>query len=142
VCALASKPAQGDSVINTYYRVLYGDTDAMGIVYNGNYFRLFEQGRGEYLRAKGCDYASIEARGIRTLITEGMARYYHPFRYDDYMRIETWVTQIKKASFRFEYRLFRDPEDIVMVAGHTLHAVLNPEGKVVKLPDWLLDVLA
>jgi acyl-CoA thioester hydrolase len=32
-------------------RVLYADTDKMGIVYNGNYLTYFEIGRTELLRA-------------------------------------------------------------------------------------------
>ncbi|MEG2199348.1 MAG: hypothetical protein RRY25_03575 [Anaerovorax sp.] len=31
-------------------RVLYADTDAMGIVYHTNYIKWFEMGRTEFLR--------------------------------------------------------------------------------------------
>ena len=36
-----------------YYRVIFGDTDAMKIVYNANYLRFFEIGRNEFLRELG-----------------------------------------------------------------------------------------
>ena len=38
----------------THYRVLYGDTDAGGVVYNANYLRLFEIGRTELMRTHVC----------------------------------------------------------------------------------------
>ena len=38
-------------VFTTSYRVIYGDTDAAGVVYNANYLRLFEIGRTEMMRA-------------------------------------------------------------------------------------------
>jgi acyl-CoA thioester hydrolase len=113
----------------------------MGIINNMHYFRFFEQGRGEYLRQIGCTYRTIEEKGIRTPITEGFARNHHPFHYDDLIRIDTWMSQLKKASFRFDYRLYKDKEDTVMVSGHTIHAALNLDNKVVKIPDWLIDIL-
>ena len=42
-------------------RVIYGDTDQMGVVYYANYLRYFEAGRGEFLRAHGRNYLDIEA---------------------------------------------------------------------------------
>jgi acyl-CoA thioester hydrolase len=32
------------------YRVIYGDTDQMGVVYYANYLALFERGRCEFIR--------------------------------------------------------------------------------------------
>jgi acyl-CoA thioester hydrolase len=125
----------------TRYRVLYADTDLMGIVNNAHYFRFFEQGRGEYLRLLGFPYSRIEGNGIRTPLTEAWAHFYLPFRYDDLIRVECWLGQLKKASFRFEYRLSLEGGAELHVAGRTLHATVNLEGKVVKIPDWLLGLL-
>lgn len=41
----------------TPVRVIYADTDAMGIVYHTNYIRWFEVGRTELLRHLGLVYA-------------------------------------------------------------------------------------
>ncbi|MDR2613180.1 MAG: acyl-CoA thioesterase [Deltaproteobacteria bacterium] len=125
----------------THYRVLYADTDLMGIVNNAHYFRFFEQGRGEYLRLLDFPYAKIEENGIRTPLTEAWAHYYLPFHYDDLIRIECWLAQIKNASFRFDYHLFLEGDPKLHVAGRTLHAAVNLETKVVKIPDWLLEAL-
>ncbi len=43
-------------------RVIYADTDAMGIVYHTNYIRWFEIGRTEWLREAGFIYADWEQR--------------------------------------------------------------------------------
>ena len=37
-------------------RVIYGDTDQMGVVYYANYLRYFEFARSEFLRAHGRSY--------------------------------------------------------------------------------------
>ncbi|MDR3203585.1 MAG: acyl-CoA thioesterase [Deltaproteobacteria bacterium] len=129
-------------VATTWYRILYADTDTMKIVNNGHYFRFFEQGRGEYLRQLKLPYAEVENRGYRTPLTEAWAHFYASFHYDDLMRIECWISQIKRASFRFEYRLFLEDSKTARVAGHTLHAVLNEDLKVVKIPQWLMDIIS
>ncbi|MDR0549383.1 MAG: acyl-CoA thioesterase [Deltaproteobacteria bacterium] len=125
----------------SWYRVLYVDTDQLGVVNNGHYFRFFEQARGEYLRALGLPYAEVEAKGLRTPLTEAWAHYYASFHYDDLIRIEAWVSLIKRASFRFDYRLYQGESSEVRVAGHTIHAIVNEDLKVVKIPQWLLDLL-
>ena len=43
-------------------RVIYGDTDQMGMVYYGNYLRYFEIARNEYLRIAGATYRAFEDR--------------------------------------------------------------------------------
>jgi acyl-CoA thioester hydrolase len=125
------------------HRVLYADTDAMGIVYNAAYFRFFERARDEYLRQRGTPYSQIEAGGISTPLTEAFAHYYSSFHYDDMITMECWVSQIKRASFRFEYRLFlaEKPEE-TKVAGYTTLAILDKTTqKVAKIPDWMLALL-
>jgi acyl-CoA thioester hydrolase len=125
----------------TWYRVLYVDTDVMGIVNNGHYFRYFEQGRGELLRQLKMPYSEIERRGIFTPLTEAWAHYYASFRYDDLIRIECWISLIKKASFRFDYRLYLEDSPDLRVAGHTVHATLDQSHKVVKIPEWLMSII-
>jgi acyl-CoA thioester hydrolase len=125
----------------TWYRVLYADTDAMGIVNNGHYFRYFEQGRGELLRQLKMPYSEIERRGFFTPLTDAWAHFYASFRYDDLIRIECWISQVKKASFRFDYRLYLESSTELRAAGHTVHATLNESHKVVKIPEWLLEII-
>jgi acyl-CoA thioester hydrolase len=125
------------------HRVLYADTDAMNIVYNGTYFRFFERAREEYLRQRGMAYSEIERRGISTPITEAFAHYYSSFSYDDMITMECWISQIKRASFRFDYRLFLEekPEE-TKVAGYTTLAIIDKATqKVAKIPDWMLAIL-
>ncbi|MDR0621156.1 MAG: acyl-CoA thioesterase [Deltaproteobacteria bacterium] len=135
-------PPSNESFISTsWYRVLYVDTDNMGIVNNSHYFRFFEQARNEHLRQLKMTYAEVERRGIRTPLTETGAHFYASFHYDDLIRIECWVSQIKRASFRFEYLLYLDENPEVRVSGYTVHATLEEDLKVVKIPDWLREVI-
>ena len=132
----------GAGAVQTRYRVLYGDVDAMGVMYYGNYFRLFERGRGEYMRARGLPYREIESKGLLLPVTEAHCHYLSSVEYDDRVLIETRIAQIRRASVRFEYEIFRHENGKnPLVTGYTMHACVTPEKKIVRLPQWLLDSL-
>jgi acyl-CoA thioester hydrolase len=113
----------------------------MQIVNNSHYFRFFEQARNEHLRQLKMPYSEVENRGLRTPLTETGAHFFAPFHYDDLIRIECWISQIKRASFRFDYLLYLDDTTNVRVSGYTLHATLAEDLKVIKIPDWLKDII-
>jgi len=83
------------------YRVIYGDTDQMGVAYYANYLRWFEMGRTELLREIGLPYSSIEGRGLYFPVTEVSCRYHSPARYDETITIETTLASLGRASLTF-----------------------------------------
>ena len=100
----------------TSYRVIYGDTDKMGVVYYANYLRWFERGRSEFLRELGVPYGEIEARGVHFPVVEATCRYARPARYEDLIEIETRLDFVSRASLVFCYRVLRDGEDAPLAA--------------------------
>jgi len=123
----------------TYYRVIYGDCDSMAIVYYANYLRLFEIGRTEFLRELGVTYREVEDSGFFLPTTEAYLKYLKPALYDDLLTIETIIGSVRRASSRFDYTIYRG-EDII-VQGYTIHACLDRENRIVRLPDFLLHPL-
>jgi len=128
-------------MVPTQLRVIYGDTDQMGVVYYANYLRFFEAGRNEFLRAKGMRYRDVEERHRVLLpVTEAGVRYQAPARYDDLVTVETSLAEVRRASARFAYRLLRGDE--VLATGHTIHACVGLEGRVQRMPRDLLEALS
>ena len=77
-------------MVRTEIRVIYGDTDQMGVVYYAQYLRYFEAGRNEFIRAKGLRYRDFEARfGLQLPVAEAGVVYRRPARYDDLIAVET-----------------------------------------------------
>src|SRR5512141_1901353 len=108
-------------MVRSEVRVIYGDTDQMGVVYSANYLRYFEAGRNEFIRAKGLRYRDFEARfGLVLPVAEAGVKYRSPARYDDLLAVETSLVELGRASARFEYRLLRDDE--LLATGFTVHA--------------------
>ncbi len=128
-------------MVKTEIRVIYGDTDQMGVVYYANYLRYFEAGRNEFLRAKGLRYRDFEAQYRLVLpVVEAQVSYRTPARYDDVLDVETALGEARRASARFDYRILREGE--VVATGHTVHACTDLGGKVHRMPRELLDRLS
>jgi acyl-CoA thioester hydrolase len=124
------------------HRVLYGDTDQMGVVYYANYLRFAELGRNEYIRARGMPYREIEQRfRIHLPVVEANLKYSQPARYDDLLSIETEVAQVRRVSLEFRYRILRAADGVLLAAGHTVHACITFEGKPTRLPDQVVALL-
>jgi acyl-CoA thioester hydrolase len=125
----------------TSYRVIYGDTDSMGVAYYANYFRWFEIGRTELLRSWGVPYRQIEAAGTFLPVAEAYCKYHQPARYDDLLIIEAALDREFKGGLKIDYRILDQDDVIVYATGFTRHAFLNREGKVVRPPDFIRKLI-
>ena len=70
----------------TQVRVRYGETDAMGYVYYGNYALYFEVGRNETMRKLGFPYGRIEEYCITILLHITTTSWISPQECSNYMR--------------------------------------------------------
>jgi acyl-CoA thioester hydrolase len=128
-------------MVEARVRVIYGDTDQMGVVYYANYFRYFELARGEFLRAKGASYRDIEQEGAMLPVVEAHCHYRASARFEDLLVIETSVTEVRRASLTFEYALRREGETQLLCTGKTVHACVRKDGRPTRLPESVLRLL-
>ncbi|MDF1577348.1 MAG: thioesterase family protein [Desulfurivibrionaceae bacterium] len=131
----------GDYIHRTERRVLYADTDSGGVVYYGNYLHFFEAGRTEILRANGASYRELEENGYILPVVECHIRYKASARYDDLLLVETSVHDVRKMSCRFNHRLSRVDDQRLLVKGYTVHACVDPQGKLTPFPDYFREKL-
>jgi len=88
-----------------------------------------------------CSYQSLEAQGMILPVVESYCRYKAPGRYDDLLAIETSLTTVSKVSCRFNYRIRRQDDGKLLVSGHTVHAPVNREGRLIRFSPDLLEQL-
>jgi acyl-CoA thioester hydrolase len=131
----------GTPVHTTHYRVIYGDTDNMGVAYHANYLRWFEIGRTEMFRHLGLTYREIEARGVMLPVAEVHCKFIRSARYDDRITIETTLDTGMRSGFKFLYRILDEAAAIEIAKGWTTHACLNTEGRVIRPPRFLTDLV-
>jgi len=122
-------------------RVLYADTDAMGVVYHGNYFRFFEAARGEFLRSRGTSYRIMEQEGTIIPVVDAQCHYRVPAKYEDVLIVRATVDEVRGASFAFVYEVHREGDRELLATGRTVHACINSEGRPVRLPKSVVELL-
>jgi acyl-CoA thioester hydrolase len=120
-------------------RVIFGDTDQMGVVYYANYLRYFESARAAYWRALGKSYKDLEAWDVALPVVEAHCRYRRPAHYEDLLDVDVDVSELRAASLRFAYRIYRGPE--LIAEGDPRHAVIGSDGRPRRIPAVMRDAL-
>jgi acyl-CoA thioester hydrolase len=131
-------------VVTHRYRVIFGDTDQMNVVYYANYLRFFERGRVAYLRNVGFSYTDFQNSDRQLPVVDVHAKYHRPAHYEDLLEVETWMSVLGKARITFNYRIFRleaEGERTLLNEGATTHACIGLEGRPKRLPQGLVDHL-
>jgi acyl-CoA thioester hydrolase len=118
----------------TFY-VRYAETDAMGVVHHGSYITYFEEGRSNYARQRGSDYASFEREGYFLLVAEIQARYLKPARYGQRVTVRCWIEDLKSRSLTFAYEILDADAGEMFVTGWSKHICITQDGQVARLPD-------
>lgn len=88
-------------------RVRYAETDQMGVAYHAEYLVWCEVGRTDFIRQLGVTYAEMERQGIALAVAEANVRYHASARYDDLIRIETRLKEVRSRMVAFAYDLKR-----------------------------------
>ena len=106
-------------------RVLYYETDKMGIVHHSNYIRYMEEGRLEYMRQAGLVYKDLESRGILMPVTGVSCRYRQSLVFDDWMSIVTTLTQFNGVRAAYRYEIYRASDGVCAATGTSEHCFLD-----------------
>lgn len=116
-------------------RVRYGETDQMGHAYYANYLFWFEQARGAWCRDRGFTYKSLEAEGIFLPVVEVHVNYRGEIKYDEWITVEVWVSELRRAAIRFDYRILNKETGKVTTEGYTWHVVMGSERKAISISE-------
>lgn len=121
------------------FRVRYGETDQMGVVYHGNYPQYLEMGRVEWLRDLGFSYRKMEENGIMLPVFSIQVNYKKPAVYDDMITVYTRLKKRPSVKIEFDYKILNEQQEI-LVEANTVLAFMDKETKrPIKCPDYLLE---
>ena len=128
-------------ISNSVVRVRYAETDQMGIAYYGHYFTWFEVGRTDLLRKLGTTYRQMEENGFLLPVIETRCQYHSPALYDDLLKIDTTISRPSRAKLRFDYKLERQIDSLLLASGTTLHVTTDRKGSPCRPPELLLKLV-
>jgi acyl-CoA thioester hydrolase len=115
-------------------RVRYSETDQMGVVYHAEYLVWCEVGQTDLIRGLGLPYSELERRGTALAVAEASIRYHAPARYDDRIRVETRLVEVRSRAITFEYLIRNGDTGERLATARTLLVSLDAAGKPVPMP--------
>lgn len=117
-------------------RVYYEDTDFSGVVYHASYLRFLERGRTELLRAIGIHQQALHAGAapVAFAVRRMTLEFLRPARMDDWLNVETRVTEVGGARAGLAQRICRG-DDVLLEAQVEVVAIAN--GRAARLPPEL-----
>ena len=124
-----------DLIFQFPVRIYYEDTDAGGVVYHARYLHFFERARTEYLRT--LDFSQqmlLNERNVAFVVKTMTIDYRLPARLDDWLVVETKISEVQGAAILFTQQLKRD-ELILCTATVKVASVDLSKMKPVALPD-------
>ncbi|QIE55307.1 tol-pal system-associated acyl-CoA thioesterase [Pikeienuella piscinae] len=114
------------------FRIHYEDTDMAGVVYYANYLKFIERARSDALREAGVDQRAMRESGLVFVVTRVEADYLSPARYDDVIRVETTLKELRGASATLRQAVFR--EKTPLFRSVVRFACMGLEGRPLRMP--------
>lgn len=127
-------------ISETRVEIRYAETDAMGVVYHGQYVVWFEIGRTQLIKDLGFHYADMERAGFVSPVTDIQLSYKRPFRYGESALVRTWIQIHTGIRTTYGYEIINEAGE-VCVTGSSVHTVVDKETfRPVKFkkafPEW------
>ena len=90
--------------------------DFVGHVSNIVYVQWMEVGRAKLLEAMGLPIGQLASEGITPVLTRTEIAYREPLFLGDRVRVEMWISEMRHASVRIEFRFYKDG-DVLAASG-------------------------
>lgn len=125
----------------TRHRVNYSEIDQMGVVYHARYLVWLDVARTELLRDTGVSYRELEEMGRYLVVSEATLRYRQPARYDDRIRVRTWIREIASRRITFGYAVENEATNQLLITATTALLVLDHDFSLARLPEHIASRL-
>ncbi|MFT6370865.1 MAG: acyl-CoA thioester hydrolase [Maribacter sp.] len=123
------------------FRVRYGETDQMGVVYHGNYAQYLEMGRISWLRSFDLSYKEMEESGVMLPVISLQVHYKKSALFDDVLTLKTYLKKTPSVRIEFEYILINQNNEVLAEANTVLVFMDINKKRPIKCPDYILEKL-
>lgn len=112
------------------FKVKFNQTDALGIVWHGNYVDYFEDGREAFGRHFGISYKHVQDQGFATPIVKMLSEHKRPLKYADEAYIVTTFIDDLAAKMCFHFQIFNAQHELVCI-GETVQVFTDLQGNLI-----------
>ncbi len=131
------------ALIDRYqFPVRFSETDAMQVVWHGEYIRYFENGRESFGRHySGLAYKDYYDNGVFAPIVDVHCEYKLPLTFGEEAIVETRYIDTKAAKIEFEYTVYRASDGAIAATGSSIQVFIDGKTRELELenPKFYLD---
>lgn len=123
---------------STTVRVRFSESDAMGVVWHGNYLKYFEDGRERLGDQFGMSYLNIANAGFVAPIVSVDVKYLSPITFGQEVKVICRLIDSKAAKIIHEYEIWNNETNQISCKGRTEQVFLDEKSRSLELtyPDF------
>lgn len=124
-------------------KIRFSETDAMGVVWHGNYLKFFEDGREFFGEKFELSYLEIYQKGFLTPLVKTEVNHKKTLHYGDSVRIETSLEFSKSAKIIHHYKVFNASTNEVCATGKTVQVFMENDSRdmILSFPSFYSEWL-
>ena len=113
--------------------VRFSETDAMGVVWHGNYLKYFEDGRERFGVKYGVEYLDIYNKGYFTPIVKSEINHKSTINYGEKVQVKVVLEKHYAAKIIFRYEVFNLTTNKIAATGTTTQVFMNVLDRTLEL---------
>lgn len=127
----------------TYRRkIRFSDTDAQGIVFNGNYATYNDDAVTDYLDSLGFSWSEFQEKGFDMVLGRSEIDFRSAARLGDVLVTGARIARIGKTSVVFQLQSFVEADDRVVVDSKLVQVIVDPKTLVPKpAPQFFVEAV-
>ena len=121
-------------------KIIYYETDKMGIIHHSNYIRFFEEARCALLEKAELPYNLMEEKGIMSPVLGVSCKYKQHVTFGDIIEIHTYIKEFSGVKFTVGYEIYNKKNNVLCVSGESNHCFTDSNLKPLNLKKHHYDV--
>lgn len=113
--------------------VRFSETDAMGVVWHGNYLKFFEDAREQFGRDYGIEYLDVHAQGYFIPIVKSEISHKASIFYGEKALVNVILEQHDSAKIVFRYEVINEATKQVAATGMTMQVFMFTSDRTLEL---------
>jgi acyl-CoA thioester hydrolase len=114
-------------------QVRFSETDAMGVVWHGNYLKFFEDGREKFGAEFGMEYLDVFKQGYFTPIVKSEINHKSSVFYGDKVHVSVMLELHYAAKIVFHYEVINMTTNQIAATGKTMQVFMNANDRSLEL---------
>jgi len=116
-----------DDAFRFRFRVRYNECDAQQVVFNARYADYVDLAMTEFVRALGCDYRQMLARGLDNQVVKLTLEWRAPAHFDDVLEVLVGVVGMGRTSLTLEYDIRRAADQATLCTAEGIYVLMSTQ---------------